>query len=1082
MPFIESYFEDYRDFFIENALVFEPHNDIVNKWLIGKYNILLGFYSVLDLDRKFHYYLSAKYDEDNEIREIVKSKPHIPIIDKDWENAKRENIFKILRKLFEKESTLKSGKLTPKFYQHYNHKDDNLIHRLYANTLVQIDRAQKNDISQYEVQVVLAEEILFFIAFNNFELYGSQLAADLKEVFEKEISVNGSEKYIRFNFHQLVKYTASVEAKITPDNPKLNDYFVIKNKSETFFDHKSWGTNNEGSFRGVIDKAIQLSSEEERAEIFDLVWDFMNTFKDHIKNQNVISNLNLSETETLAEVLSRFDIASVRDIWLELDESNKCMWDILIFPMYKSFRYKDISIKTFCFQEEITVNNPVLFHAFVKPVYQITKGEQVDESVETLFGFHLTKEVCRHYSKSLIENVFVGQTIQHSLLKPQINNFISKIISKNLSHTDGSHVMVDFENNVDEKNFDVEQFKLYNQHLRNTMELVADISGKLGMQSYYEYELLPFLIDLNNNYFSSFRESKTELHSKFLGSGLNDGEAQSIISFDAKKSKDALFPGGENGKTAFLSIVKNIFRNLKKHSSKSVHTIDGKNVDYYELEISIDDADNELRDDYHKVTITELSYKYKNEKINNDYKAAIERVDSINQHLIKDEIIQPNGKVKMDGWGLLEIRICAAYLIGLPLDEYNHSITDFSYMDIATGRLFPTEFVYADKVDIGEGDYRIRHIFYLRKPKFATIWLKENQEISVYQKQKLIENAFVIKNKNKHKHNYNSSTEFVIGSHDYEDTGKHHNFKVITCKECFNIETLKPDKLKSLVLEKWTKHLSDKVKAIIKTTENDKKLLYYLTKETVEDTEQIVPLELAILDDHLKHFRKVYSTQGNNKDKTLEYFKNFAYYEPTSSENESEVAFQDTNTSQKIETIETKVAIWDERLGKYLKNTQQKDAPNGFNKAEIYGLKGVYTPKQDLKEYFYYEAKDDSKKQTIKTLRHLKVDLKEEFKQCDYVVLHFSGFENIVGRSKAEDGQSYTLESAYQELLDCLKIKSTSKYLIFTSGKGIPTTLPNRSYFLPFTTLEGLVKSKPKFNLICTLNSLRLINTKLNEK
>lgn len=714
-----------------------------------------------------------------------------------------------------------------------------------------------------------------------------------------------------------------------------------------------------------------------------------------------------------------------------------------------------------------------------------------------------------------VQGVFVPVHLRNEEVskryKSSVQNIIAKIMSKNLSHCDGSHVMVDFESNFNEPLFVLEpsyenlrltkdkiieinrgievkstdfnnQFKFYNQHLRNTMELVADVSGKLGMQSNYEYDFSLILTELNEHYFSTFRESKTELQSRFLGTGLNDGEAHSIISFDSKKKYKVLFPGGENGKTAFLSILKNIFRNLKKHSSESKHKINSKELDYYELNIAINEATDELKDDYFIISVTEQSCTYKDYEIDENYKKASDRVKTINKHLIEDKIIKENGQVKQDGWGLLEIRICSAYLIGLPLDEYEHHTSKNSFKDEVTGRLFPTEFVYADMVSDGNGDYQIRHNFYLRKPKFATIWKDENSRIEKVQKQKLIDNGFIIKTKNKDKNNYTSPTEFVIGAHGYEDTGKHHNFKVINCNECFDFDNLSSDELKNLVSKKWQEYIYNKVEAMFKIVKEDEIFLHSLTDSDIIAFSDAESKNLAILDDHLNWLKKVNIQKGNDKNKTLNFFEEFAYYEPTFSDIESEVSFQNSTKLQKIEVIQTKVSIWDERLGDYLKTTQQKEAPDGFTKKDIYSLKGIYTPSGDLQDYFYNEKAEGDKNKLVITLEDLKKDLKNEFNRFDYVVLHFSGFENIVGRTYTKDGNPYSLENAYEELLLHLEIKKTSQYLVFTSGKGIPATLPDRSYFISFTTLEGLIKNKPKYDLICTLNSLRLINNKLYEK
>ena len=115
----------------------------------------------------------------------------------------------------------------------------------------------------------------------------------------------------------------------------------------------------------------------------------------------------------------------------------------------------------------------------------------------------------------------------------------------------------------------------------------------------------------------------------------------------------------------------------------------------------------------------------------------------------------------------------------------------------------------------------------------------------------------------------------------------------------------------------------------------------------------------------------------------------------------------------------------------------------------------------------------------------------------DYVVVHFSGIEAIANRLSYEEiedmrkqvsehtGIVYdelktpaNIDIVYSYLVKCaLQLPKKNKYLILTSGKGTPKTLPNHSFFINLNNIENLVKSKNKTKLdfVRTLQSIRQI-------
>jgi hypothetical protein len=1123
MPFLEDYFVNYKEFFEKYSLAHDS-NEVREDWLKKQYSILLGYYSILDLEGQLHYYLSKNYKEDNVNPNLVVDYEHEPIIDSNWvSEANQEQLFNAVRKHIKNQNKLEEGINTPKFYQHFNYPQlkntsahqENLVHNLYLNTNIQ------KGLNKYEAQVVLAEEILFFIFFKEYELNGLNLRKELTNLLFKEIKTQ--HKNVKFNFHQLVKYASSIEAKLYEEklieSTNLNNYFEIRNTSATFYDSNTWGTENEGTYRGVIDETIARCNRSDIDNILCIIEAFYGKFKAYLYSQPIIQELNLDIKDSLADIVSRFDINTIKSIWQVVED--ECMWDILVFPMYKSFRYNNVKIATLPFSEEVTINNPVLFHSFVKSVYRISDGEAIDESLNTLFGFHLTKEVCKHYSKQIIEDVFVRQTIQHSLLQPQIINAIAVIMSRNLSHTDGSHVMVDFENSISKPLYEIdnslvgekltkeevtdlnekikdssahfnEQFKLYNEHLRNTMELVADVSGKIGIQSNYEYCLKDFFTELEDKYFAQKTTPKQRKNlkrqSRFLGRGLNDGEGCSIfdasnirfIIKDDNKYKDndatirALFPGGENGKIAFVSILKNIFRNLKKHSGFKKDNTVIENLPYYQLEVNI--IEDEFNKDYYKLELKETTHTHQLDKTTDTDGKVIEgiktKISRIRNHLLIDNIINADGTEKSDGWGLLEMRICAAYLIGLPIEEYQYDENETVYQD-SQGKKYPMHFIDVDKVKGENGKYYLCHYLYLRKPKFATVWLEKKDYETIHNEKnetrlkELSDNGFTIKKIGEEKE-HNSPSKFILGDETSEKTEPHYNFRVLDKRISYDLISQDINEIKEAVANEWIQanaypidelfyydFNNDENTLAIKKW-NDNQLIFESSYEgPAMPTKNLS--KVALLDNHFGYFKKLVG--GYDGGNVLEYLKSkFSYLENNSSKNESRKAFSEAKKYEVLECLNTSVTIFDERIQKHLLNTEAANSGGWFTLKEINELKGIYTADFSLKEFFY---------ESVSTMEELIKHLEESFNKSKYIVLHFSGFEKVVERSEL------TIDEANIKLYDLTKGKPN--YIIFTSGKGIPKTLPKKCFFIPYSTLKVLIEKKPKFDLITALNSIRLI-------
>lgn len=788
----------------------------------------------------------------------------------------------------------------------------------------------------------------------------------------------------------------------------------------------------------------------------------------------------------------------------------------IVFPIWNT--YSDINAYKYLSKNNVMKNEYSLVHG----LYTIDENKLNDLDEDLLVEYKLVLRQMvepiidrEHYEKIKARDI----DIQIAHLK---SSTIAVIMSRNLSHTDGSHVMVDFENSISKPVYELdsdligneiskekveelnqyikdssehfnEQFKLYNEHLRNTMELVADVSGKIGIQSNYEYCLKDFFIELEDKYFAQkakpqFRKN-LKRQSRFLGRGLNDGEGCSILDTTNirytiddetyyKNNEDtirALFPGGENGKTAFISILKNIFRNLKKHSGFKRDDTIIKDLPFYQLEVNI--IEDEFNKNYYKLELKETTHSHPLEPTTDKDGKVIEGIKTIisriRNHLLIDPIISAGGKVKNDGWGLLEMRICAAYLIGLPIEEYQYQEDETVFED-SQGRIFPMQFIDVNKFRGENEHYHLCHYLYLRKPKFATVWLQKKEYETIHNEKnetrlkELSNNGFTIKKIGEQKE-YNSPSKFVLGDDETsENTEPHYNFRVLDKRISYDLISQDINEIKEAVSNEWiqanaypTNELfyydfnKDENKLAIKKWDDNLLIFGPSNEGPIKPNEEFS--KFAILDNHFGYLKKLVDEyDGEN---TLEYVKTiFPYLENNSSKNESLKAFNGAKKYEVFECLNTSVTIFDERIQKHLLTTNAAVSDGRFTLKEVNELKGIYTADFSLKEFFY---ESDS------TMENLIKHLKETFKRSKYIVLHFSGFEKVVERS------NLTIDEANIKLHDLTK--GNSNYIIFTSGKGIPKTLPKKCYFIPYTTLKVLIEKKPKFDLITALNSLRLI-------
>lgn len=640
---------------------------------------------------------------------------------------------------------------------------------------------------------------------------------------------------------------------------------------------------------------------------------------------------------------------------------------------------------------------------------------------------------------------------------------LASIISRGMSHTDGSHSMKYFEENFIElanQNTDTKSistlFTSYNQHLRHVMELTADVTGGIGNQTSYAFDFGDIIKKIQKVYFPEPNKIDYYPDIYTLSKPIVDNEKNCVLfgNHDKLKNKRIMLPGGVNGATALLQILKNIYRNIFKHNLSAVS---GKSI---RLDVGLDDLEdrNPLCNNYYQLVITE---KLKTEE---------EKYNILNNH-IKQGILNDDGEIDENAWGIKEIKIHAAYLIGLAIEELDNE--DYHLKKIFNRN---NPWYSVSKNEAGQ----LEHKFFLKKEKKVIVIVdslesekrlntKDNNNKGLY---------YLFLNETKKQewyHHIDNDFQYVVFQSIRNNKSKSRNFKLIN-----NVNQLEDFDIDKIDVE-WVKCL-----------------------DSSSSSGNILMDEA--------HSRQLKEKSGFTKDDkriSEKIWNELDYYEPL-------IANNQYNEYEKKLSFSSNIALLDERLQKELWKSEYRHAPimvdndgrtSMFTKAHLLEKRGIFTPNFEdeslnLYKLFYGKTSDNdamNRENTDEDFNQFVERLKHYFykKKCIYVIVHFSGLEVLANglsdlaindieselRNKRSVNEkvlkaSSKLDKVYSYLIKViLNLQGSGKYLLLTSGKGTPTTLPNHSYFINLNNVEYLLNTKgvTKLDFIKKLESIRQI-------
>jgi hypothetical protein len=654
-----------------------------------------------------------------------------------------------------------------------------------------------------------------------------------------------------------------------------------------------------------------------------------------------------------------------------------------------------------------------------------------------------------------------------------IKSTLASIVARGLSHTDGSHSMIYFERfftkHIEQDNLTpkvrtklVELFRNYNMHLKNVMELTADISGGLGNQSSFSYSLKEIVhyikdkhfpsssLNQENNEYLSFEDfiksnDKGIYKGTFLFKSIVDDKKPCCIDYRTINNSEDLIvsiPGGENGKTAIIQILKNIYRNIFKHNLTATE-------DIIKLKLTVTEAD-----DYITFNFIE------------QFKTSDDNFKSLINALNK-KIITDGNEIESSSWGLKEMKICAAYLKGVDIEN---------------------------NIDELEECYKIKrnkkgflvHSLFLKKPKDFILLSDENDKVEL---PKNGTNLYLEKyNANELPKNvvYIINNKFIDLEKSKSRNYRFLNYEDLIFKKDYSLENLQKSWLKKHFkinsFESYTEQTQ--IFSVLGGFQNKeiKKFNYF-----IDESHSLGLYELSGLERDSKTVKK-------------EVIDNLDYYEAIKGVySESDI----------VECINTKIAVLDERLqknlvidddrieNKYVKYLETDSVKEKVYQSYFLEKKGIHIPKKENNLGFVFYGEDNNKNDVPSDDRFDRfVEILEKcFEEAEYVIVHSSGLEglakklskerfgeikqNVLPNSDVsqEDG-GFDIVTTYL-IKHILKLRSKCKYLILTSGKGNPSTLPNHSYYINYNNLVEIITNASKRKLINVLSTVRQIENNL---
>lgn len=635
----------------------------------------------------------------------------------------------------------------------------------------------------------------------------------------------------------------------------------------------------------------------------------------------------------------------------------------------------------------------------------------------------------------------IASELQESTIRHATKSAIAAVMCRNMSHNIGSHPIPQFNEKIEDlKRVNNISFWLdiadkiigYNKHLQERMEFVADISATTQSHIYIEYDFANICEQIRLGISGDM---------EIIMKGLIDSYVGTDVLQLAIDIPDENFPidlrGDNMGLQAIHVIIENIIRNTYKHSNPIL------NGDEKQIRLSIKISELEINsafvNDYYFVDIFDL---HGDANPKRDF-STLEHINN----LINQSILDKDTKgLRDEGWGLLEMKAAAAYLIGFPFEKIDEEFKDFINIDnIDYPYPITAGFYNKEGLTTDPNCKNLGYRFYLPKPKFCLI----DEQISFQVSDELRKEGIEIGKISGGRHRF-----FVT-----ENENQKFNNQRVAIADNFIVQMLNQKNIYLFKQKVWENYIEKKYG---KETLNKK-----LFRATMNNDYTInEPLESIIFDTHGEHIlnNEIISANFSRENLFTESGGTFFYYEsyPSVSEILSEYETDLIKKNILYETACVKIAVFDERIQQAVEKND-KHQPQ-LKARDILEASGVFVPESQI-----INLKNLVSDKTKALKEKLEIELYKTALNVEYLIVHQTLIEILAGKTNKAD-----LKNWIQQFEKSAKLIESNKVLVITSGRGRTSNLPDKTFYLNFTTLNSyVVTSRSKLNLVNVLKLLR---------
>lgn len=689
---------------------------------------------------------------------------------------------------------------------------------------------------------------------------------------------------------------------------------------------------------------------------------------------------------------------------------------------------KAVLNRLMCFLYPTTKTKQIQYSVFIVPGYE--KGDIELTSGGIVVFFKPNKFDEEFKSKIRLINIKTAlwsnyETVDSLLIsskKATIKSAIIQYMARNLSHNTGSHLIpeaITYFSKVINTNDDIitklirDRFTYYQKYTQERMELLAQLSSMKNNHNWSNYNLDQIVEEFNSS-----------IIPKGLCDDLNNNQKEiEIILKNRNNDIYVSLPDGAVGKQAFYVILENFVRNAYKHADAGPSYL-------FEIYVS------QPNDSFHKQDFWCVDIYDKLGNLN-ESKRTSEKLKEINKQ-ISDSVLTENSQLRDNGWGLLEMKSAAAFLVGFPLEN----LDDFELANFET-RYYSTTIPPTNK--------NIGHRFYLRKPRILLI----DSDVAT-QEQKNNEETLKsigIQIEDFHRNIDKEPHQFLLTDKKIEFT----NQKIIDCTMNTN------QRISEIENDLWKEYIK------VKNWNNFK-----IISSLEEQNESVV--NSGFLDQHGtnlffdSHGKELRFDGQRLKEVNADYIKslNLPFYHPYKSRSgigslllKSKI--EDRFKGLLLESAFKKILIIDERIqnASRAKDNEQSN----LTLQEIFSFMGITVPlRNKLNLSGFLENPSNEKADEI-----VQLILDRTY---DYVLIHLTILEKLAGRKEKKELENFI--SNRNKLNEPENFKALNRALVLVSGRGEPPNLPRNSFYLNYTTLyDCLIYLMSKPHLVQILNTLR---------